>query len=66
MLKNKGIVANKGRKKASHSRVKKRKQFTKALIRRRSQVPDVRRELTKYSGEKRGIRASVIRSVKLS
>jgi len=66
MMKNKGIMADKGKKKTSHSRVKKRKQFDKALIRRRSQVPDVRRELTKYDGEKRGIRMSTIRSVKLS
>ena len=59
-------MADKGKKKTSHSRVKKRKQFDKALIRRRSQVPDVRRELTKYDGEKRGIRVSTVRSVKLS
>lgn len=48
-----------------HSRVKRRHQYKKALIKRRSQVPDVKRETAKYSGESRGIRASTVRSVKL-
>jgi U3 small nucleolar RNA-associated protein 3 len=64
MDKNKGLTA-KRKKGTEHSRIKKRKQYDKALIRRRSQVPDVRHEIGKYSGEKRGIKASTIRSVKL-
>lgn len=48
-----------------HSRVRKRKQFDKALIRRRSQVPDVKKEIHKYDGEKRGIKANTVRSIKL-
>ncbi|KAH7726951.1 something about silencing protein 10-like protein [Aphelenchoides avenae] len=62
--KNKGLLA-KRKKGTQHARVKKRRQYDKALIRRRSQVPDVKRETTKYSGEKRGITAATIRSVKL-
>jgi len=66
MQKNKGIMLKKRKKGTQHARVKKRKQYDKALIRRRSQVPDVRPEMVKYDGEKRGIRASTVRSVKLS
>lgn len=29
------------------------------------QIPDVKRELSRYGGEERGIRASVVKSVKL-
>lgn len=64
MQKNKGLT-QKRKKGTQHSRLKKRKQYDKALIRRRSQVPDVRREERKYDGEKRGIRASTVRSIKL-
>jgi len=64
MQKNKGLL-QKRKKEASHSRVKRRAQYKKALIKRRSQVPDVRRETTKYSGESRGIRMSTVRSVPL-
>uniref|UniRef100_A0A915EQ38 Sas10 C-terminal domain-containing protein n=1 Tax=Ditylenchus dipsaci TaxID=166011 RepID=A0A915EQ38_9BILA len=46
MQKNKGLTA-KRKKGTEHARVKKRKQYDKALIRRRSQVPDVRREMSK-------------------
>ncbi|KAI1719791.1 something about silencing protein 10 [Ditylenchus destructor] len=64
MQKNKGLT-QKRKRGTQHSRLKKRKQYDKALIRRRSQVPDVRREERKYDGEKRGIRASTVRSIKL-
>uniref|UniRef100_A0A915CXD4 Sas10 C-terminal domain-containing protein n=1 Tax=Ditylenchus dipsaci TaxID=166011 RepID=A0A915CXD4_9BILA len=47
MQTNKGLTV-KRKKGTQHSRIKKRQQYDKALIRRRSQVPDVRRELTKY------------------
>jgi U3 small nucleolar RNA-associated protein 3 len=64
MQKNKGLTVNR-KKGASHSRTKKRKQFKKATHVRRSQVPDVQREINKYSGETRGIRASLVKSIKL-
>uniref|UniRef100_A0A0N5B0B7 Sas10 domain-containing protein n=1 Tax=Syphacia muris TaxID=451379 RepID=A0A0N5B0B7_9BILA len=62
--KNKGLTSRK-KKGTQHSRVKKRKQYEKALIKKRSQRPDIRRELEPYDGEKRGIRISTIKSVKL-
>lgn len=58
-------MTEKRKKGTQHARVKKRRQYAKALKRRRSQVPDVRREITKYDGEKRGICVSTIRSIKL-
>ncbi|GMR36329.1 hypothetical protein PMAYCL1PPCAC_06524 [Pristionchus mayeri] len=62
----KNIQLNKKRKKGpSHSRAQKKVQYHKALIKRRSQVPDVRREDARYSGEARGIRASTVKSTKL-
>lgn len=64
MEKNRGLTV-KRKKGKNHSRIKKRFQYKKAVFARRSQVPDVRREVTKYDGEKRGIRASVVRSIKL-
>ncbi|KAK0422020.1 hypothetical protein QR680_007317 [Steinernema hermaphroditum] len=62
--KNKGLTA-KRKKTKKHSRIQKRVQFHKAVVKRRSQVPDVRRETAKYSGEARGIRASTVKSIKL-
>ncbi|KAM3718781.1 Something about silencing protein [Dirofilaria immitis] len=62
--KNKGLQ-NKRKKGTQHSRVKKRKQFKKALIKKHSQKADARKELIPYGGETRGIRASTVRSVKL-
>lgn len=63
-MKNKGLTV-KRRKDSRHARIKNRKSYGKALIKRRSQVPDVRQETRKYDGEKRGIRASTIRSIRL-
>uniref|UniRef100_A0A915Q3U2 Sas10 C-terminal domain-containing protein n=1 Tax=Setaria digitata TaxID=48799 RepID=A0A915Q3U2_9BILA len=62
--KNKGLQS-KRKKGTQHSRIKKRKQFKKALIKKHSQRADARKELTPYGGETRGIRASTVRSVKL-
>uniref|UniRef100_A0A8R1Y1X5 Sas10 domain-containing protein n=1 Tax=Onchocerca volvulus TaxID=6282 RepID=A0A8R1Y1X5_ONCVO len=62
--KNKGLQ-NKRKKGTQHSRVKKRKQFKKALIKKHSQRADARKELNPYGGETRGIRASTVKSVKL-
>lgn len=64
MQKNKGLTVRR-KKTISHSRTKKREQYKKAVHIRRSQVPDVQREVDKYGGEKRGIRASVVKSIKL-
>ncbi|CAG9533038.1 unnamed protein product [Cercopithifilaria johnstoni] len=62
--KNKGLQ-NKRKKGTQHSRIKKRKQFKKALIKKHSQKADARKELTPYGGETRGIRVSTVRSIKL-
>lgn len=64
MAKNKGLVRAK-KKELRNPRVKNRNKFRKAQIRRRSQIPDVRRELKKYDGEARGIKANLVRSTKL-
>ncbi|CAD5216461.1 unnamed protein product [Bursaphelenchus xylophilus] len=62
--KNKGLI-QKRKKGTEHSRIKRRLQYKKALVRRRSQIPDVKRELQKYTGEARGIRASTVKSIKI-
>ncbi|CAD5211929.1 unnamed protein product [Bursaphelenchus okinawaensis] len=62
--KNKGLV-QKRKKGTEHSRIKRRLQYKKALVRRRSQIPDVKREMQKYTGEVRGIRASTVKSIKI-
>lgn len=64
MLKNKGTTP-KRKKEYRNPRVKHRIKFQKALHKKRSQVPDVKRELNKYSGEERGIKTNVVKSVKL-
>lgn len=64
MQKNRGLTVNR-KKDLSHSRVKKRVQYKKALHKHRSQIPDVRHEDKKYDGEKRGIRSTTVRSIKL-
>uniref|UniRef100_A0A1I8GF36 Sas10 domain-containing protein n=2 Tax=Macrostomum lignano TaxID=282301 RepID=A0A1I8GF36_9PLAT len=48
----------------SNPRVKLRDKFRKAMIKRRSQVPEVRPEVNRYSGEKSGIRAGLVKSQK--
>ncbi|KAL7069898.1 hypothetical protein ACQ4LE_010862 [Meloidogyne hapla] len=65
MRKNKGIPKDRGRKKVKrHARIVNRRKFHKAMIKKRSQVPDLRREIEQYGGEKRGIRVSTIKSIK--
>lgn len=64
MFKNKGLTPK--RKKIDRNpRVKHREKFRRAQIRRKGQVRDVRREETRYSGERSGIRAGVKKSTKL-
>ncbi|KAK1902232.1 Something about silencing protein 10 [Dissostichus eleginoides] len=64
MSKNKGLTPK--RKKIDRNpRVKHREKFRRAKIRRKGQVRQVRREETRYSGERSGIRAGVKKSVKL-
>ncbi|XP_070758456.1 something about silencing protein 10 [Enoplosus armatus] len=64
MAKNKGLTPK--RKKIDRNpRVKHREKFRRANIRRKGQVREVRREDTRYSGERSGIRAGVKKSVKL-
>uniref|UniRef100_A0A915L6G3 Something about silencing protein 10 n=1 Tax=Romanomermis culicivorax TaxID=13658 RepID=A0A915L6G3_ROMCU len=64
ILKNKGTTPRR-KKEERNPRVKHRRKFQKALHRKRSQVPDVKRELKKYGGEERGIKSNVVKSVKL-
>lgn len=64
MSKNKGLTPK--RKKIDRNpRVKHREKFRKAQIRRKGQVQQVHREMTRYSGELSGIRAGVKKSIKL-
>ncbi|XP_041480309.1 something about silencing protein 10-like [Lytechinus variegatus] len=62
--KNKGLTAYR-RKELRNPRVKNRMKFRKAKIRRKGQVREARTELQRYSGEASGIRAGVIKSVKI-
>ncbi|KAL6464655.1 hypothetical protein MHYP_G00269720 [Metynnis hypsauchen] len=64
MAKNKGL-APKRKKIDRNPRVKHREKFRRAVIRRKGQVLNVRREETRYSGELSGIRAGVKKSIKL-
>jgi hypothetical protein len=45
--------------------VQRRYSYNKLAAKRRSQVPDVRRELQRYGGEARGIKANLVKSIKL-
>ncbi|XP_031570117.1 something about silencing protein 10-like [Actinia tenebrosa] len=62
--KNKGLTAKK-KKQERNPRVKHRKKYTKAVIKRKSQVRPVVTETNRYEGEKSGIRAFLTRSVKI-
>jgi U3 small nucleolar RNA-associated protein 3 len=66
ILKNRGLVPHKP-KINRNPRVKKRKQFDKALIRRRGAIRDVRapQEGHQYGGEQTGIKSNISRSRKL-
>ncbi|RWS28673.1 transmembrane protein 87A-like isoform X1 [Leptotrombidium deliense] len=61
IAKNKGLTPKK-KKELRNPRVKHRTKFKKALVRRKGQVRQPRKELHKYSGEMSGIRSSVIKS----
>ncbi|KAL8619202.1 hypothetical protein ACOMHN_049984 [Nucella lapillus] len=64
MEKNKGLTAHK-KKGLKNPRVKHRKKYRRALIRRKGQVRDYKPPKTAYSGEMTGIRTGIIRSRKL-
>ncbi|XP_076441586.1 something about silencing protein 10-like [Babylonia areolata] len=64
MEKNKGLTAHK-KKELKNPRVKHRKKYRRALIRRKGQVRDFKPPKQAYTGEMTGIRAGIIRSRKL-
>ncbi|XP_065087209.1 something about silencing protein 10 [Ochlerotatus camptorhynchus] len=64
MAKNKGLTVRK-KKDDRNIRVKNRRKFQKALVRRKGTVRPVRTETTRYAGEATGIKAFVKRSVKI-
>eukprot|EP00127_Corallochytrium_limacisporum_P000858 Clim_evm1s28 gene=Clim_evmTU1s28 len=63
MEKNKGLTPSR-KKELKNPRVKHRRKFEKAKVRRKSQVKSVRGEKQRYSGEASGIRTNIARSVK--
>ncbi|CAG0882106.1 unnamed protein product [Darwinula stevensoni] len=64
IAKNKGLTPHK-KKELRNPRVKHRMKFRRAKIRRRGQVREPRLELQRYGGEISGIRAGVVKSVKI-
>ncbi|KRY67060.1 Something about silencing protein 10 [Trichinella pseudospiralis] len=64
MEKNKGLMP-KRKKEQRNPRVRHRNRYRKALKKRRSQIPDVKREIHRYGGEARGLNPYIVRSVKL-
>ncbi|XP_038050961.1 something about silencing protein 10-like [Patiria miniata] len=62
--KNKGLTPHR-KKEQRNPRVKHRMKFKKAKVRRKGQVREVRTEMQRYGGEVSGIRAGVIKSVKI-
>lgn len=65
IAKNKGLTPKRS-KLQRNPRVKHRKKFEKAKVRRKGQVREVRTETTKYSGEYSGINARVKKGIKLA
>eukprot|EP00095_Tigriopus_kingsejongensis_P012062 maker-scaffold60_size442463-snap-gene-0.21 protein:Tk12062 transcript:maker-scaffold60_size442463-snap-gene-0.21-mRNA-1 annotation:"something about silencing protein 10" len=65
MAKNKGLTPKRS-KLQRNPRVKNRKKFDKAQVRRKGQVRAVRTEVQKYAGEHSGINARVKKGVKLA
>lgn len=61
IMKNKGLTPHR-KKEQRNPRVKHRKKYDKALKKRRSQVPDARRQEGAYAGEKSGIKSRVTKS----
>ncbi|KAJ8968912.1 hypothetical protein NQ317_016523 [Molorchus minor] len=64
MAKNKGLTPYR-KKELRNPRVKHRLKYRKAIIRRKGAVREPRTELTRYSGEISGIKASVSKSIKI-
>ncbi len=64
IAKNKGLTPHRS-KEQRNPRVKHRMKFRKAKIRRKGAIREPRKELQKYGGEISGIKATVVRSVKL-
>lgn len=64
IAKNKGLTPYR-KKEVRNPRVKNRMKYKKAKIRRKGQVREARKEVTKYSGEISGIKATSSRSIKL-
>ncbi|XP_043677498.1 something about silencing protein 10 [Vespula pensylvanica] len=64
IAKNKGLTPHR-KKEQRNPRVKHRNKYRKAKIRRKGAVREIRKELTRYSGEISGIKASVKKSIKL-
>ncbi|KAG8225536.1 hypothetical protein J437_LFUL006075 [Ladona fulva] len=64
IAKNKGLTP-KRKKEQRNPRVKHRNKYRKAKIRRKGQVREVKKEITRYGGEISGIKASVSKSIKI-
>lgn len=64
IAKNKGLTPHRP-KEQRNPRVKHRMKFRKAKIRRKGAIREPRKELQRYGGEVSGIKATVVRSVKL-
>lgn len=64
IAKNKGLTPHR-KKEQRNPRVKHRNKYRKAKIRRKGAVREVRKELTRYSGEISGINVSAKKSIKL-
>ena len=65
MAKNKGLTPKRS-KEQRNPRVKHRKKFEKAKVRRKGQVREIRTQLKPYGGEMSGINARVKKGIKLS
>ncbi|KAJ8919532.1 hypothetical protein NQ315_002153 [Exocentrus adspersus] len=64
MAKNKGLTPRR-KKEQRNPRVKHKLKYKKALVRRKGAVREPRKELTRYSGEISGIKATVSKSIKI-
>lgn len=64
IAKNKGLTPHRP-KEQRNPRVKHRMKFRKAKIRRKGAIREPRKELQRYGGENSGIKATVVRSIKL-
>uniref|UniRef100_A0A1B6CGF7 Sas10 C-terminal domain-containing protein n=1 Tax=Clastoptera arizonana TaxID=38151 RepID=A0A1B6CGF7_9HEMI len=64
IAKNKGLTPHR-KKEMRNPRVRNRNKFKKAKIRRKGQVREVHKETSRYGGEMFGIKATVVKSIKL-